>query len=55
MTVRLLPGIQSVEADFKTRTARIEYDPNRTPLARIQQALADIGYDALPHGDAHAL
>jgi copper chaperone CopZ len=52
MTVRLLPGIQTIEADFKTRTAHIVYDPDRAPLAIIQQALADIGYDAQPQPGA---
>jgi len=48
MTVRLLPGIESVEADFKTRAARIRFDPRLISLEIIQQSLTDIGYDVQP-------
>ena len=48
MTVRLLPGIEEVVADFKTRSAFIRFDPSQVELETIQLALADIGYDANP-------
>lgn len=48
MTVRLLPGIEEVQADFKTRTAQVRFDPQLISLEIIQQSLADIGYDAQP-------
>lgn len=50
MTVRLLPGIETVEADFKTRTARIRYDPEMVALTAILQALETVGYEARTQG-----
>ncbi len=50
MTVSMLPGIEQVQASFKTRTARIRFDPQQVTLAAIQNALAEVGYDATPQG-----
>lgn len=46
MAVRLLPGIAEVDADFKTRTAQIAYDPNQVAIETIRQALENIGYES---------
>jgi Cu+-exporting ATPase len=39
------PGVQQASVSFATETASIDYDPTRTSLADIAQAVKDAGYE----------
>ena len=44
--LRKQPGVQKVEADLATRTARIVYDSAQTTPGRLARAVSDAGYPA---------
>ncbi len=41
------PGVTGAEVDLAAAEARFDYDPAQTPLASIQQAIEDAGYDVV--------
>ncbi|MDP3287347.1 MAG: heavy metal translocating P-type ATPase metal-binding domain-containing protein, partial [Methyloversatilis sp.] len=49
-----LPGVLTLDINYATRRARIVWNPARTTLSAILQAVADIGYQAWPNDRAHA-
>ncbi len=53
-TLKGLPGVQSVQVNAMTRRTRIVFEPQRTPLPRLLEALASAGYQPRPL-DARAL
>ena len=42
------PGVLGVDVNFSTHRARVRWDPARTQLSRLLQAVAAIGYRAQP-------
>ena len=46
--LRKQPGVREVKADLETKTAQVEFDPDRTSPARLAQAVSDSGYPATP-------
>ena len=46
MAVGRVKGIGDLKADVKSKTLSIEYDPSDVTVEGVQQALADLGYDA---------
>lgn len=43
-TLGKLQGVNNVRVDIPTRTVHVNYDPQQVPLAKIEEALDDIGY-----------
>lgn len=43
-SLRQLPGIEKVEANYKTQRIRLAFDPQAVTLERVRQALDEIGY-----------
>jgi copper chaperone len=39
-----LAGVESVRVDIPTNTVHLTYDPRQVTLAKIEEALDDIGY-----------
>ncbi|MET0918520.1 MAG: heavy metal translocating P-type ATPase, partial [Burkholderiales bacterium] len=46
------PGVERVAVNFATRRARVTFDPARTRLAALADAVAAIGYRAYPYDPA---
>ncbi len=46
MAVRHLNGVGEVAGDWRSRTVRIEYDPENIDLEAIQEAMMVFGYDS---------
>lgn len=42
--VSRLAGVESVKVDIPTKTVHLTYDPRQVTLAKIEEALDDIGY-----------
>jgi Cu2+-exporting ATPase len=51
--LRRLPGVLEVDIDYTSQRARVRWDPERTELSRILQAVRDIGYAAHPFDPSH--
>ncbi len=50
-----VPGVEAAQVNFATETASIDYDPTRTSLEAMAQAVKDAGYElVLPAGDEDA-
>jgi P-type Cu+ transporter len=49
--IRAVPGVESCNVNFGAEQAAVTYDPQHTNLTRIQAAVDDAGYGALPIGD----
>ncbi|MGC1219453.1 MAG: heavy metal translocating P-type ATPase [Phormidesmis sp.] len=45
--IRQVPGVSSVQVNFATEQASLDYDSRKTSLATIQAAVADAGYEAI--------
>lgn len=43
-SVGKLAGVESVKVDIPTKTVNLKYDPRQVTLAKIEEALDDIGY-----------
>lgn len=43
--LKMTPGVQSVDADYKTQRIRLEYDPAAVSTNKVVQALDGIGYE----------
>lgn len=41
----VLDGVQRVEVDLQSGSARVEHDPAQAPLARLLSALEEEGYE----------
>ena len=41
-----MKGLKSVTVDVDTKTATVEYDPEKLTLAKIERAISKTGYDA---------
>jgi copper chaperone len=41
-----LPGVARVEVSLEAAQARIDFDPARTGVAALRQAIEDAGFDA---------
>ncbi len=52
-TLRAHPGVMDVHLDYASHQARVTWDPARTRLSEILQAIAAIGYIAHPYDPAH--
>ncbi|MFO1319814.1 MAG: heavy metal translocating P-type ATPase [Burkholderiales bacterium] len=48
------PGVIRADVNFATRRARVRWDPARTKLSAILEAIQQIGYRAWPHTSAIA-
>jgi len=48
-TLRGLPGVLSADVNYGTRRAQVAWDPARTRLSAIIEAIRAIGYDAFPY------
>lgn len=42
--VRGLPGVMAAEADLEAKTLQVEFDPAKSSLAAIKEAVEDAGY-----------
>ncbi len=42
--IRNLEGVRSANADMKSSTVSVEYDPGKTSLDRIRAAVTHVGY-----------
>jgi len=47
--LRRLPGVLRAEVNYTTRRAQIAWDPARTRVSEIIEAIRAIGYDAFPY------
>jgi len=53
--LQLVDGVLEAEADRASGQVRVRYDPERTTLAHLAEAVRTTGYDAAPGGaDARA-
>jgi Cu2+-exporting ATPase len=52
--LRRLPGVTRAAVNYATQRAQVAWDPARTGLARIVEALREVGYDAFPYDPARA-
>jgi len=50
--IAAVPGVIDCQVNFGAEQAAVQVDPKRTNLARIQQAVADAGYRAIPLQDS---
>jgi len=48
-TLRRVPGVTRAEVNYATRRAHVAWDPQRTGLARVLDAVRSVGYDACPY------
>ena len=44
--LRNLKGLKSIDVDVDSKSATVEFDPGVTTLAKIEKAIAKVGYDA---------
>ncbi len=49
--IRSVPGVEACSVNFGAEQAAVSYDPNRTDIAAIQEAVDEAGYSALPIQD----
>ena len=47
-TLRALPGVLHADVDYATRRAHVSWDPGRTRLSALIEALRAVGYEAWP-------
>lgn len=47
-------GVSDMKVDLDTKTVMVQYNPNKTDEAKLQQAFNDLGYEASVHTDAKA-
>ncbi len=47
-TLRAQPGVLCADVDYATRRAHVSWDPGRTRLSALIEALRAVGYDAWP-------
>lgn len=52
-TLRAHPGVVDVRIDYASHQARVTWDPTKTKMSAILQAIAAIGYVAHPYDPAH--
>ncbi len=45
-TLEKVEGVEEVNVDLEKKLARVAYLPDRTDLAKLEQAVAKAGYDA---------
>ena len=50
--LRRLPGVARADVNYATQRAQVRWDPARTGLARIVEAVRAVGYDAVPYAPA---
>jgi copper chaperone len=43
-SISKLEGVKTVKVDIPAKTVYLEYDPQRVTLAKIEEALDDLGY-----------
>jgi Cu2+-exporting ATPase len=48
-TLRRLPGVLRADVNYATQRAQIAWDPARTRLSAIVEAIRAVGYDAFPY------
>jgi copper chaperone CopZ len=41
-----LPGVTTVAADYKTGVAKVQYDPQQSPVAKLIEAIDSLGFKA---------
>ena len=51
-TLKACEGVSGVSVSLASNTAQVDYDPERTTPAALQQAVRDAGYDLLVDGTA---
>ena len=49
-TLKACEGVSGVSVSLASNTAQVDYDPERTTPAALQQAVRDAGYDLLVDG-----
>jgi Cu2+-exporting ATPase len=54
-TLRALPGVVEASVRYPEETARVVWDPSRTSLTGILEAVRRIGYEARPFDPSHRL
>ncbi len=45
--VRALPGIQAVQVDLASGSAKVAFDASQTDVSQIKTAVEEAGYDVL--------
>jgi Cu2+-exporting ATPase len=48
-TIRRAPGVLRADVNYATQRAQVSWDPSRTRLSAIIEAIRAVGYDALPY------
>jgi copper chaperone CopZ len=39
-----MDGVQTVKVDIPTKLVHIRYDPQKVPVAKIEEVMDDVGY-----------
>jgi len=52
--LRRVPGVTRAQVNYATQRAQVAWDPVRTGLARIVEAVREVGYEAFPYDPARA-
>jgi Cu2+-exporting ATPase len=52
--LRRAPGVTRAEVNYATQRAHLAWDPARTGLASLVEAVRAVGYDAYPYDPGHA-
>ena len=42
--VSKMDGVQTVKVDIPTKSVRVEYDPQKVTVAKIEEVMDDVGY-----------
>src|SRR3989344_5915688 len=53
-TLKKLDGVASVQANFATEKAQVEFDPSRTSLEKMNEAIGKLGYHLSENSVEHA-
>lgn len=51
-TLRRVPGVLRADVNYATRRAHVAWDPGRTSLAALREAVRAVGYEAWPYDAA---
>src|SRR3989344_9542764 len=54
-TLKKLDGVASVQANFATEKAQVEFDPSRATLEKMNEAIGKLGYRLRDSGTDHAM
>ncbi|MDR3085847.1 MAG: cation transporter [Christensenellaceae bacterium] len=48
LAIQAVPGVKSASVSLLFKRAKVDFDPEKTSLGAIREAIAATGYDALP-------